>query len=210
MENIELKIMWQEAHLHGQGSIPGEQNTGEIISMNHCKTIAKVLSDIRLRIFIYSCILSVFAGLMIYAFIYLGINFSMGSIVPFSLVAIFLLLSTTLEITRFIVFTRNADHLQVKESQNYIRKELNHIKTIDFLSYLILLYTLAIIVLRGYIRDIGGFNNFSVTDAFNPLILIFVVILLLTPWFLKYLNNQRYRKFDAQLNDSQDQQNTEF
>jgi len=39
---------------------------------------------------------------------------------------------------------------------------------------------------------------------------IFILILLLTPWFLKYQNNQRYRKIDSYLNDSSDQLKEEF
>jgi len=61
---------------------------------------------------------------------------------------------------------------------------------------------LAIIVIRGYIQDIGGFENLSGSNEFQPLILVFIFILLLTPWFIKYQNNQRYKKVDSSLNDS--------
>ena len=159
------------------------------------------MSDIKLRILLYSMILSVFIGLMIYAIAYLGINFSINSIVPFTMVGLFLLISTTMEITRFLVFKGNEDNLPMKESQKYFRKKLNRMKTIDFLSYLILLYLLAIQVLQGYIQDIGGFKNLSSTNEFQPLIFVFIFILLLTPWFIKYQNNQRYRKIDSSLND---------
>ena len=178
--------------------------------MNHCKTISKVLADIKMRVLLYSVMLSVFIGLMIYAFIYLGINFSVSSIVSFSLAGLFLLISTTMEINRLFVFTRNADNLPVKESQIFFRKKLNRMKSIDFFSYLILLYLLAILVIRGFIRDIGGFKNLSGTNEFQTFIVIFILILLLTPWFLKYQNNQRYRKIELDLNDSSDQLKEEF
>jgi len=209
MENIDLKRMWKNAHIQNQVKMGDGANIEEIIKMNHNKTIAKILSDIKLRILLYSLILSVFIGLMIYAFIYLGINFSIGSIIPFTLVGMFLLISTTMEINRFAVLTRNADNLPVEASQNYFRKKLNQMKTIDFLSYLILLYLLAIFVVRGYIQDIGGFKNLSGTNEFQPIILIFILILLLTPWFIKYQNNQRYKKIDSDLNNSTDQLNDE-
>lgn len=202
MENIDLKRMWQKAHIQNQGKIGDGTNIEVIIKMNHCKTISKIMSDIKLRILLYSLILSVFIGLMLYAFVYLGISFSINSIVTFSLVGLFLLISTTMEINRFAVLTRNADNLPVEASQNYFRKKLNQMKTIDFLSYLILLYLLAIIVIRGYIQDIGGFENLSGSNEFQPLILVFIFILLLTPWFIKYQNNQRYKKVDSSLNDS--------
>lgn len=200
-------MMWQEANLKNQGSFGYEENLEEMIKMKHCKTISQVLADLKLRIFLYSLILSVFIGLMIYAFVYLGINFSVNSIVPFTLVGLFLLISTTMEINRLLVFTRNADNLPVKESQNYFRRNLNRIKNIDFFSYLILLYLLAILVIRGYLKDIGGFKNLSGTNEFQPLIFIFIFILLLTPWFIKYLNNQRFRKIDSELNDPTDKLN---
>jgi len=201
MENIDLKTMWQKAHIQNQVKLGDGANIEEIIKMNHCKTIAKIMSDIKLRILLYSLILSVFIGLMIYAFIYLGINFSINSIVPFTLVGLFLLISTTMEINRFAVLTRNADNLPVEASQNYFRKKLNRMKSIDFLLYLILLYLLAILIIRGYIQDIGGFKNLSGNNEFHPLIIVFIFILLLTPWVIKYQNNQRYRKIDSSFND---------
>ena len=201
MENIDLKAMWQKAHIQNQEKISDGANIEEIIKMNHCKTISQILADVKLRILLYSSILSVFIGLMIYAFIYLGINFSIGSIIPFTLVGMFLLISTTMEINRFAVLTRNADNLPVEASQNYFRKKLNGMKTIDFLSYLILLYLLAILVMRGYLQDIGGLKNLSGTNEFQPIILIFITILLLAPWFIKYQNNQRYKKIKSDLDD---------
>jgi len=204
MENIDLKAMWQKAHIQNQEKISDGANIEEIIKMNHCKTISQILADVKLRILLYSLILSVFIGLMIYAFIYLGINFSISSIIPFTLVGMFLLISTTMEINRFAVLTRNADNLPIEASQDYFRKKLNRMKSIDFLSYLILLYLLAILVIRGYIQDIGGFKNLSGANEFQPLIVVFIFILLLTPWFIKYQNNQRYRKIVSNLHNDED------
>jgi len=201
MENTDLNRMWQNAHIQNKGKISEGINIEEIIKMNHCKTISKIMSDIKLRILLYSVILSVFICLMLYAVVYLGINFSIGSIVPFSLVGLFLLISTTMEINRFIVLTKNADNLPIRASQNFFRKKLNQVKTIDFLSYLILLYLLAILVIRGYLQDIGGFKNLSGTNEFQPIILIFITILLLAPWFIKNQNNQRYKKIESDLDD---------
>lgn len=201
MDNNDLTKIWHEAHIQNQGKMNDSINIEELIKMRHCKTISQVLSDIKLRILLYSMLLSVFAGLMIYAFVVLGINFAVSSIVPFTMVGLFLLISTTMEIGRLLVFTSNADSLPVKQSQFYFRRNLNRVKKIDFYSYLILLYALAIVVIRGYTRDIGGFKNLSGTNEFQPLIFIFIFILLLTPWFLKYQNNQRYKKIYSELNE---------
>lgn len=201
MDNNDLTKIWHDAHIQNQGKMNDSINIEELIKMRHCKTISQVLSDIKLRILLYSMLLSVFAGLMIYAFVVLGINFTVSSIVPFTMVGLFLLISTTMEIGRLLVFTSNADSLPVKQSQIYFRRNLNRVKKIDFYSYLILLYALAIVVIRGYTRDIGGFKNLSGTNEFQPLIFIFIFILLLTPWFLKYQNNQRYKKIYSELNE---------
>ena len=210
MENIDLNRMWQNAHIQNEGLKIENINIEEIIKMNHCKTISKILSDIKMRILLYCLILSVFICLMLYAFVYLGINFTVSSIVPFSLVGLFLLISTTMEINRFFVLTRNADNRPVKVSQEFFRKKLNRMKSVDFISYLILLYLLLIIVIRGYIHDIGGFKNLSGSIEFQPILVIFCIVLLLTPWFIRYQNNQRYKKPDSILNNSSDQLNDQY
>jgi hypothetical protein len=205
MENVNLKMMWQIANATNQGASIKNENIEEIIRMNHSKTIAKVLSDIKLKIMLYSGISAIYIGLMLYAFVYLGLNLSFSSIVPLLLAGLFLFIQTTKEINRLIVYTRKSDSLSVKESIVYFRKKLNQIKTIDFISFLILFYLMAIIVIRGYIQDIGGFKNLSGTNEVQPLIGIFIVILLLTPWIIKYQNNQRYRKTESSLDDSTNQ-----
>ena len=211
MENIDLKMIWRNAHLQNKGKISEGINIDEIIKMNHCNTISKIISDIKLRVFLYSMLLSIFGGLMIYAIGYLGINFSMSSIIPFTLVGLFLLISTTTEMIRLIVYSQNADNLPLKKSQNYFHRKLNRLITIDFFSYMIFLYSLAIIVIREYLQDISGFKNLSgINRSQTTIMAIFILILLLTPWIMKYQNNRRYRKIDSSLNNSTDQLNDEF
>ena len=202
MENIDLKTMWQKAHIQNQDNISTGANIEEIIRKNHSKTISKVLSDIKLKILLYSGFLTVFIGLMLYAFVYLKLNLAVSSLLTFAVVGLFLLVQITSEINRLLVLTKNADNLTVRESIIYFRKKLNRIKTFDFLSYIILLYLAAIWIIRSYIQDIGGVRNLSGFNEFQPLILIIIPILLLTPWLIRYQNNQRYKKIDSDLNDS--------
>jgi hypothetical protein len=202
MENIDLKMMWQKANIQNKGDFSRETNIEEIIRMNHSKVTAKVLSDIKLKIMLYSAISAIYLGLMLYAFVYLGLHLSLISILPLLVVGLFLFTQTITEISRFLVFTKNTDNLSLKESVIYFRRKLNRIKIVDFLSYLILFYLLAIWIIRGYIRDVGGFQNLSGSNAMQTFILILIVILLLTPWFLKYQNNQQYRKIDSTLIES--------
>ena len=202
-------MMWQNANAANYGDSSKEANIEEIIRMNHSKTIAKVLSDIKLRIISYSVLSVIDIGLLFYAFVYLGLHLSLSLILPLLVVGLFFIIQTTIEINRFIVYTRNSDSLSLKESIIYFRKKLNQIKTIDFISYLILFYLLAIWIIKGYIRDINGIQHLSGTNAMQPFILFLILMLLLFPWLIKYQNNRQYRKIDSNLNDSTNQLNNE-
>jgi len=202
MENIDLKTMWRNAHIKRQVKMGESATTEEMIKMNHCQTIAKVISDIKLKIISYSALTAIDIGLLYYALVYLGLHLSLSSILPLVVVGIFLLIQTIIEINRLIVFTRNTDNLSIKESLICFRRKLNQMKANDFLSYLILLYLSAIWIVSGYIRDIGGFQNLSVTNAMQFFILFLILMLLLIPWFIKYQNNQRYKKIDSDLRES--------
>jgi len=195
-------MMWQKANIQNHESLSKGTKIEEIIRMNHSKATAKVLSDIKLKITLYSAISAIYIGLMFYAFVYLGLHLSLISILPLLVVGLFLFIQTITEINRFLVFTKNTDNLSLKESLICFRRKLNRIKLVDFLSCLILLYLSAIWIIRGYIRDIGGFQNLSGSNAVQTFILILIIILLLTPWFIKYQNNQRYRKIGSDLTDS--------
>jgi hypothetical protein len=202
MENIDLKMMWQKANIRNKESISKDTDIEEIIRMNHSKTTSKVLSDIKLKIMMYSGIAVIYLGLMFYAFVYLGLQLSLSSILPLLVVGMFIFIQPIIEINRLIVFTRNSDNLSIKESLLYFRNNLKRMKTIDFLSYLILLYLLAIWIIRGYIHDIEGFRNLSASNAMQSFILFLILMLLLTPWLIKYQNNKQYRKIDSELNES--------
>jgi hypothetical protein len=202
MENIDIKRMWHEVHLKSQRSIGDNSNIEEILKMKHSKNIAKILTDIKLRIISSSALTAIDIGLMFYAFVYLGLHLSLSLILPLLVVGIFFFIQTTIEIDRLIVFTRNSDNLSVKESLVYFRRKLNQMKTIDFLSYLVLSYLLAILIIWSYIHDFGGLKNLSGPNAMQSFILFIILLLLLIPWFLKYQNNQHYRKIDSSLIES--------
>jgi len=202
MENIDLKRMWQNANSTNQGDWRKDANIEEIIRMNHSKNTAKVLSDIKLKIILYTALSAIDIGLLYYALVYLGLHLSLSSILPLVVAGLFFFIQTIIEINRLIVFTRNTDNLSVKESLICFRRKLNQMKTNDFLSYLVLSYLLAIWIIRGYIRDIGGFQNLSATNTMQFFILFLILMLLLIPWFIKYQNNQRYKKTDSELRES--------
>ena len=205
MDKTDLKSMWDNAHLSGQDVIYDKVSVEKAIAMNHCKTISKILSDVKLKILVSAIILFIYIGLMLYAFVYLDLELSVYSLVPLTLAGLFILAITTSEIIRLIVLSKSADNMSVKESSLYFRKKLDRIRTIDFLSYLIFLYLFAVLVVSGYLNDIGGVRNLSLRNEILPVPLLgfFILILLLIPWFIKYHHNKRYKSIYLNLSKSE-------
>jgi hypothetical protein len=204
MDKNDLKSLWHDAHNSNQEIIYDKVSIEKSISMKHCKAISKIISDVKLKILVSAMGLVIYIGLMLYAFVYLDLVFSINSIIPLALAGLFLIFITTSEIVRLLVLTKTADNISVKESLLFFRKRLNRIRTFDFLSYLVILYLSAVLVIVNYISDIGGVKNLSFRNEIVPLpfLLFFILMLLLMPWFIKYLHNQRYRKIYFELNNS--------
>jgi hypothetical protein len=204
MDNTDLKSMWENAHFTSQDVIYDKVSVEKAITMNHCKAISKILSDVKLKILVSTMILVIYTSLMVYAFVYLGLDLSVYSLVPLTLAGLFILTITTSEIFRLIVLKKSADDMSVKESLLFIRKKLDRIRTIDFLFYLVFLYLFAALIVYGYLKEIGGVENLSWDNEILPLPLLGIVILLLLliPWFIKYQHNRRYKKVYLSLNKS--------
>jgi len=204
MDKNDLKSLWHDAHNSNQEIIYDKVNIEKSISMKHCKAISKIISDVKLKILVSAMGLVIYIGLMLYAFMYLDLVFSINSIIPLALAGLFLIFITTSEIVRLLVLTKTADNISIKESLLFFRKRLNRIRTFDFLSYLVILYLSAVLVIVNYISDIGGVMNLSFRNEIVPLpfLLFFILMLLLMPWFIKYLHNKRYRKLYFELNNS--------
>jgi hypothetical protein len=204
MDKNDLKKLWHDAHVLNKENIYDKVSIQKSLSMNHSKSISKVLSDVKLKILLYLSVLIIFIGLMIYALVYLGLSLSMNSLIPLALVDIFLVIKTTSEIHRFKILTKTADNMTVKESLLFFRKKLDRIKITDFLTYLIFFYLLAILIIINYITDISGIKNLSWNNEILPVPLLGILILMLLfiPWFIKYQHNQRYKNLYANLNES--------
>jgi hypothetical protein len=204
MDKNDLKKLWHDAHILNEEKIYDKASIQKSLSMNHSKSISKVLSDVKLKILLYLSVLIIFIGLMIYALAFLGLSLTMNSIIPLALAVIFLVIKTTSEIHRFKFLTKTADNLTVKEALLFFRKKLDRIKTYDFLTYLILFYLLAILIIINYLNDINGIKNLSWSNEILPVPLlgILILILLFIPWFIKYQHNQRYKNLYSDLNES--------
>jgi hypothetical protein len=209
MDKNDIKILWRDAHTVISENLLNEVNLRETLKMSHSKIISKVLSDIKLKILMYSLALIILIALMIYALEYLDLRLSVNTLILFSFIGLFFLIRTISEINRLLVLTKTANSLSVKESVFFFRKRLKRIKIIDFLSYLIYFYSLAILSIYSYIKDIGGVKNLYLGNAFQVLLFIVILILLSIPWLIKFQHNQRYKKLYSNLNDSIDYLNEE-
>jgi hypothetical protein len=204
MDKNDIKSMWQEVHNTSDEIIVDKVSIEKAITMTHSKTVSKTLLDIKLKVFVFTLILAIYVGLMLYALVYLGLNLSVYSLVPLTLAGAFLLIKTTTEIVRLLVLTKTADNMSVKDSLLFFRKRLNRIKKIDFISYLVFLYLSAILIIYNYLTDIGGVRNLSWGNEVVPIPLlgILILMLLLIPWYIKYQDNRMYRKLYSNLNES--------
>jgi len=204
MDKNDLKSMWRDARYTKSESNFSKESLEKTMALKHSKAISKSLLDVKIKVLLYALIFLIYIGLMIYAFVYLRLNLSVNSLVPLALAGIFLLICATSEIVRLLVLTKTADNLSLKDSSLVFYKKLKRIKTTDFIIYLVIFYLFAILIIYNYLTDIGGVKNLSWHNEIVPLPLLGTIILMLlsVPWFIKYLNNRRYKKLFSDLNES--------
>jgi hypothetical protein len=202
MENSDLRAMWREAHISIQGKKYDKESIEKTIRMNHSNSIAKILTDIKLKIMGYSTGLIISSGLMIYAFLYLHLKLQVFSIIPLALAGLFFLIKTTIEINYLFVLNKTSDNESLKESLLLFRNSMNRTKKIDFLSYLLFFYLLAFLIGYNYFKDLGGERHlFSIGD-FSPFLMVPIFLLLLIPWLVRYQHNREYKTIYSNLNKS--------
>jgi hypothetical protein len=209
MDKNDLKSMWRDAHYTKSESDFSKEGLEKTIALKHSKAISKSLLDVKLKVFLNTLIFLIYVGMMIYAFVYLRLNLSVNSLVPLAVVGIFLLVTATSEFVRLLVLTKTADNLSLKDSSVVFCKKLKRIKTTDFIIYMVFFYLSAILIVFNYLKDIGGVKNLSWDSEIVPIPLlgILVIMLLSVPWFIKYLNNQRFKKLFSNLKESVHQLN---
>ena len=114
MDKNDLKSMWRDAHYTNSENNFSKESLEKTMSLKHSKAISKCLLDVKLKVLLYTLIFITYAGLMVYAFVYLRLNLSVNSLVPLALVGIFLLITATSEFVRLLVLTKTADNLSLK------------------------------------------------------------------------------------------------
>jgi len=209
MDKNDLKSMWRDALNTKSESHFSKEGLEKTMALKHSKAISKSLLDVKLKVLLYTLIFLIYVGLMTYAFVYLRLNLSVNSLVPLMLVGVFLLVTATSEFVRLLVLTKTADNLSLKDSLLVFCKKLKRIKTTDFIIYMVFFYLSAILIVFNYLKDIGGVKNLSLDTEIVPVPLLGILILMLlsVPWFIKYLNHQRYKKLFSNLKESVHQLN---
>jgi hypothetical protein len=201
--------MWHDAHYMKNENNFSKESVEKTMALNHSKSISRSLLNVKIKVLLYALIFIIYVGLMIYAFVYLRLNLSVNSLIPLALVGIFLLITATSEIVRLLVLTKTADNLSLKDSLLVFGKKLKRIKANDFIIYMAFFYLSAILIIYNYLTDIGGVKNLSWNNNIvpAPLLGILILMLLSIPWFIRYLNNLRYKKLFSNLRESAHQLN---
>jgi hypothetical protein len=209
MDKNDLKSMWRDAHYMKNENNFSKESVEKTMALNHSKSISRSLLNVKIKVLLYALIFIIYVGLMIYAFVYLRLNLSVNSLIPLALVGIFLLITATSEIVRLLVLTKTADNLSLKDSLLVFGKKLKRIKANDFIIYMAFFYLSAILIIYNYLTDIGGVKNLSWNNNIvpAPLLGILILMLLSIPWFIRYLNNLRYKKLFSNLRESAHQLN---
>ncbi len=183
MEKNDIKLMWQKINLADASS--SEVDVEEIIKKSHSNIILKTLNLQKKKMLVYFSFLTVYASLMIYAFVILRLNLSIQSVIPLSLTGLFLFVKTIFEINGFQLLQSIKSDIAIKESIFSFKQKLNHVKMVEFISTLIYCYGWAIGIAWVVIND---FNE--LIKNLLPLLIFLILILLIIPWYIKYFRPQ--------------------
>lgn len=195
----DLKLMWDELtpEYRDNGS-----DLAEIAKMRHSRIISKVLHDQKLTVVLYAAFLTVYAGLMIYAFAYLRLRPSFTSIIPLLLAGGFIFVKITSETGRLILLSKTAVHTTIKESALFFKKKVRRIMIVDFVANLVFFYLLLAVMILVWIKGSGGTNNLSWNSEPTFLIFVAALMLLVIPWLIRLVSNQRIKKLFSSLKNS--------
>jgi hypothetical protein len=209
MVKNDLKSMWQDAHYKNSENDFSKASLEKALTLKHSKVISRSLFEVKIKVLLYTLGFIIYVALLIYAFVYLRLKLSINSLVPLTLVGIFLSITASSEFVRLLILTKTADNLSLKDSLLTFCKKLQRVKTTDFIIYMVFFYLFAILIIYNYLTDIGGVKNLSCGNDIvpAPLLGILILMLLTVPWFINYQNNKRYTKLFSKLMDSVHQLN---
>lgn len=193
MEKNDVELMWQK--INSCNEFFNEINIEEIIKEPHSKIISKTLNVQKLKVLIYSAVLIVYIGLMMYAFVIFKLNLSIQAVIPLSLAGLFLFLKTAIEINSFRLLNSTTNDVSIIESVLSFKQKLNHVRMIDFISTLIYCYGWAIGIILILLNDFNG-----LIKSLFPVLIFLILIFLITPWLIKY-SHPKYKNLYTRLDN---------
>ena len=177
MEENNLKEFWKEIHISTEEK---PVNIKEIIRRKHCNVISHTLHRQKILICLFAIFLIISVATSILDMIIME-RFSIRLWIP-SAFLLYLLLSS---IRHYQLFTRSADLYSITDS--------------DFMIYLIYFYGMAIRLICMY------FSNSDELKSISFLLILFVGLLFIIPWLIRYQQKHRYRYYFNSLDKSRKQ-----
>lgn len=191
MEENKLKEFWDEVHTDIEIS---RVDIKEVIHKKHCNVISRMLRRQKTLIVLFAIFLIVSIAASVWDMTIMGQpSLSLWTGSAFLL---FLLLSS---IGHYQLLIRSADLCSIKESGAVLKKRLEQRINIDFIIYLIFFYGTALRFISMY------FNHSDELKEVSFILILFVDILLVIPWLMRYQQKHRYRYYFNSLDKSRKQ-----
>ncbi|MEG1956039.1 MAG: hypothetical protein RR066_08320 [Mucinivorans sp.] len=175
METINIKELWAQASPRNLGV-----DTEEIITKKHCRIITKYISDSRMKAVVCFCAFIVVSLLFMYAFLLLKLSMSLHLAAPLIIAGVFLFLRFIVEWRKYVSLQKDYDHYNTTKSEKLITAKIKRIKIIDFISYIVLFYSISIVLF------VLMHNDKFLKDEFGWIIWVLIIILLGLPWLIHY------------------------
>ena len=191
MEENNLKEFWKEIHISTEEK---PVNIKEIIRRKHCNVISHTLHRQKILICLFAIFLIISVATSILDTIIME-RFSIRLWIP-SAFLLYLLLSS---IRHYQLFTRSADLCSITDSDAILKKQLKRKINFDFMIYLIYFYGMAIRLICMY------FSNSDELKSISFLLILFVGLLFIIPWLIRYQQKHRYRYYFNSLDKSRKQ-----
>ena len=177
MEENKLKEFWDEVHTDIEIS---RVDIKEVIHKKHCNVISRMLRRQKTLIVLFAIFLIVSIAASVWDMTIMGQpSLSLWTGSAFLL---FLLLSS---IGHYQLLIRSADLCSIKESGAVLKKRLEQRINIDFIIYLIFFYGTALRFISMY------FNHSDELKEVSFILILFVGILLVIPWLMRYQQKHR-------------------
>ena len=185
MESNDLRILWQKSH-----SDINEPNINlrEIIQKKHSNIISKVLLRQKKSIWLFAIVSFIALTFAIWD----AIITESGDI-SLWMSATFLIFCTISSFNKYRLLTKTADIFSIKQSTLILKERLERKMKVDFIICLLFFYSITVRMILVLV------DNSENLDNIKPILWAFVPILIIIPWFMRYLHKQQYKHYFSSL-----------